>query len=78
MIRTAKNRPDLLKKAQLTEAEKKMLEEMGIGEKRNRIDAKNQENPAKKRENLVWFLIWLDQYKLIKPELHGELQYLHK
>lgn len=30
VIRTAKNRPDLLKKAQLTEAEKKMLEEMGI------------------------------------------------
>lgn len=34
VIRTAKNRPDLLKKAQLTEAEKKMLEEMGIGEEK--------------------------------------------
>lgn len=30
VIRTAKNRPDLLKKARLTEAEKKMLEEMGL------------------------------------------------
>ena len=30
VIRTAKNRPDLLKKAQLTEAERKMLEEMGL------------------------------------------------
>ena len=30
VIRTAKNRPDLLKKAQLTEAEKKMLGEMGL------------------------------------------------
>lgn len=30
VIRTAKNRPDLLKKAHLTEAEKKMLGEMGI------------------------------------------------
>lgn len=34
VIRTAKNRPDLLKKAQLTEAERKMLEEMGIGEEK--------------------------------------------
>lgn len=32
VIRTAKNRPDLLKKALLTEAEKKMLGEMGLGE----------------------------------------------
>lgn len=30
VIRTAKNRPDILKKAQLTEAERKMLEEMGL------------------------------------------------
>lgn len=30
VIRTAKNRPDLLKKALLTEAERKMLEEMGL------------------------------------------------
>lgn len=30
VIRTAKNRPDLLKKARLTEAERKMLEEMGL------------------------------------------------
>ncbi len=30
VIRTAKNRPDLLKKARLTEAERKMMEEMGL------------------------------------------------